>query len=798
MAADPQVVGEEEVEHRVARAVPVAGHVVDAGLLGGTDGALLRAAGDSRPAHRLRGQRVRQALGLDAAQPARRDVACSSSWPGWSSCTSGTVLLPTTSSRSASVWTTEPAGSQFVAVPVTPPQAPRDSSTLELIAPRGSRTSAHTVAVLVGAPHWLSSPPIPASKALSLLDGGVFTVLSIVEGSSRSNTSFFFFFLFFVQRIALDLIEMSAESAWSAARRMLGSATRRANEPESQSVDLSSLRRRSRAPARAQGDGEGRAGAHRDRARPARARRPRQRVVHRVESRRQRGRGAAARRHGRAAAEPRRDGALLVVEDDGPGMSEEQQQRAFEPYFTTKPTGTGLGSVAGQAGRDSKSAAASSSRATAGQRHTLHGGPAARGSGRARARRAPSAAAACSTPSRSTQRILVVDDDLGLREMISTALGMRGADVVAVGSAEAALAQQGPFAVAIVDLLLPDMRGDALLARIARRRGSSPVGVLMTGTRAALEPGRGWAARRLLRKPFELEELFEGLASALAGGTRAQPLSALADPRRSPRFHSVEPRVVARKLALSRGYQVPTITCRFLFDRSAGFVKPNESHATKRGFCLGHWPTIAFAPRAHRVRTWRSAGPANERARGGRAMMRFEKRWAQPSARCVCAARAGLGSRRFRDEVDYARVLLRMRREATPLAALGPARGDLDRSARAAVAVGQARDRHDRRARAQSGARELLRELLAHRAVRGARADAAAEALRGDGAARHARRARALRLRPRAARGEGRERRAHAPCGAGRTRRAAQGLARPRRRNAASVELPRERHSEAP
>ncbi|MDP9037622.1 MAG: ATP-binding protein [Myxococcota bacterium] len=37
------------------------------------------------------------------------------------------------------------------------------------------------------------------------------------------------------------------------------------------------------------------------------------------------------------------DGFAIVVEDDGPGVPEEAQERLFEPYFTTKTEGTGLG-----------------------------------------------------------------------------------------------------------------------------------------------------------------------------------------------------------------------------------------------------------------------------------------------------------------------------------------------------------------------------------------------------------------------------------------------------------------------
>ena len=37
------------------------------------------------------------------------------------------------------------------------------------------------------------------------------------------------------------------------------------------------------------------------------------------------------------------DGAVIVVEDDGPGIPEDARARVFDPYFTTKVDGTGLG-----------------------------------------------------------------------------------------------------------------------------------------------------------------------------------------------------------------------------------------------------------------------------------------------------------------------------------------------------------------------------------------------------------------------------------------------------------------------
>ena len=43
----------------------------------------------------------------------------------------------------------------------------------------------------------------------------------------------------------------------------------------------------------------------------------------------------------------------IEIRDDGPGLSQEVAEHIFEPYFTTKTTGTGLGLVyhAGDCGR---------------------------------------------------------------------------------------------------------------------------------------------------------------------------------------------------------------------------------------------------------------------------------------------------------------------------------------------------------------------------------------------------------------------------------------------------------------
>jgi nitrogen fixation/metabolism regulation signal transduction histidine kinase len=43
------------------------------------------------------------------------------------------------------------------------------------------------------------------------------------------------------------------------------------------------------------------------------------------------------------SARPDDDGAIIAVEDDGPGVPDDMRDRIFDPYFTTKVDGTGLG-----------------------------------------------------------------------------------------------------------------------------------------------------------------------------------------------------------------------------------------------------------------------------------------------------------------------------------------------------------------------------------------------------------------------------------------------------------------------
>ncbi|WP_018680171.1 response regulator [Actinokineospora enzanensis] len=73
-------------------------------------------------------------------------------------------------------------------------------------------------------------------------------------------------------------------------------------------------------------------------------------------------------------------------------------------------------------------------------------------------------------------RVLVVDDDADVRELVAGWLRVDGHQVIDVGSAALALdsVDDGWPQVAVVDVLMPDMDGLDLLARLRQRDGGLP------------------------------------------------------------------------------------------------------------------------------------------------------------------------------------------------------------------------------------------------------------------------------------------------------------------------------------
>ena len=114
-------------------------------------------------------------------------------------------------------------------------------------------------------------------------------------------------------------------------------------------------------------------------------------------------------------------------------------------------------------------------------------------------------------------RILIVDDDASLTTMLKEYLGSEGFEVESTqhGSAGAAAAVTGQFAVVILDIMLPGISGIEVLRRI---RQSSQVPIIMLtakGDDVDRVVGLEMGADDYISKPFLARELLARLKAVL-------------------------------------------------------------------------------------------------------------------------------------------------------------------------------------------------------------------------------------------------------------------------------------------
>ena len=111
-------------------------------------------------------------------------------------------------------------------------------------------------------------------------------------------------------------------------------------------------------------------------------------------------------------------------------------------------------------------------------------------------------------------RVLVVDDEPGIRRQLTFLLEDEGYDVVAVDSGAAALkeAQESPFDVIILDVRLPDIPGTAVFAALSSR-GSPAHAIIISGHAVQEEVSEARAAgARFLSKPLDVQRLLDLIA----------------------------------------------------------------------------------------------------------------------------------------------------------------------------------------------------------------------------------------------------------------------------------------------
>jgi putative two-component system response regulator len=122
-------------------------------------------------------------------------------------------------------------------------------------------------------------------------------------------------------------------------------------------------------------------------------------------------------------------------------------------------------------------------------------------------------------------KILVIDDDAVVREVIGEMLAVAGYEVVAAANAAEALElfMDERIGLVVTDIVMPDVSGLELLEAMRLHRPSLPI-VLVTGanTRDNLSEALSRGADGLIAKPFTRTELQEAVETALDRAGRSE------------------------------------------------------------------------------------------------------------------------------------------------------------------------------------------------------------------------------------------------------------------------------------
>jgi two-component system OmpR family response regulator len=127
-----------------------------------------------------------------------------------------------------------------------------------------------------------------------------------------------------------------------------------------------------------------------------------------------------------------------------------------------------------------------------------------------------------------SNRVLVVDDEPNIVDVVSMALRFHGYTVETAGTGGDALAAVTAFRpdLIVLDVMLPDMEGFEVARRLGAERAATPI-VFLTARDAPEDKLRGLTTGGddYVTKPFSLEELLARVRNVLRRSGRAEPES---------------------------------------------------------------------------------------------------------------------------------------------------------------------------------------------------------------------------------------------------------------------------------
>jgi signal transduction histidine kinase len=201
---------------------------------------------------------------------------------------------------------------------------------------------------------------------------------------------------------------------------------------------------------------------------------------------------------------------VLSVSDTGTGIPEEVRRKVFDPFFSTKASkGSGLG-LSVTMGIITKHGGSIDVESTQGEGTTFH----------IRLPIANSVAeASCpksETPIVKRARILLVDDDPEVSDIIGLTLEHLGHRVTVVTSGGEALSafERNDYRLVITDLGMPDISGLDVARAVKATKPTTPV-MLITGWGVQLDPEQMRDIDSVIEKPFGKDALLAQMAELL-------------------------------------------------------------------------------------------------------------------------------------------------------------------------------------------------------------------------------------------------------------------------------------------